>query len=109
MEAQSASTVHSGAASLAGAASRSLAEIQRDGDEKEARKHTANNLGQAAKGTASIGVLRKAAQEAQIKTLAALDQATSGERFLGKSLIPGENLLPIVRTVFTLALEEILP
>ena len=66
---QGADTVQRGAASLPATATRTLADIHREGDEKEARKRTAGNLVQAAKGIASIQVLRDAEQDDQIKAL----------------------------------------
>ncbi|MEC7230253.1 MAG: hypothetical protein VXV91_03535 [Verrucomicrobiota bacterium] len=73
-EARSADTAQQDVTSLVVPATRTLADVHREGDEKEARKHTANNLVQAAKGIASIQVLRRAEQDDQIKALAELDQ-----------------------------------
>ena len=65
-EARSADTAQRDAASLVVPTTRTIADVHREGDEKEARKHTASNLVQAAKGIASIQVLRRAEQGLEV-------------------------------------------
>ena len=76
-------------------------------NDREARKQSASTLLQAALGKAAFRVYVEAENDAQMKALAGMTQETFAEGLLSADLIPGQALRPIVRTAFTLSLEDI--
>ena len=76
-------------------------------NDREARKQSASTLLQAALGKAAFRVYVEAENDAQMKALAEMTQEAFAEGLLSADLIPGQALRPIVRTAFTLSLEDI--